>query len=721
MTMTHRKLFRGAAALLRPVLLGLLFGLLTGCPGPAEPAASSDASLKSLEVEAGTLIPAFDPEIPAYIVAVGSDVASLAVSAAAAHAGAALDPPDGILTKDLAEGSSTVFAITVTAEDGSARTYTVTVTRGTVWEANPGEPLAAPTLVPVLQQISVSWDAVTGASAYQVYYGPAGDTEAIRKAGNDGLGTNRSITGLEAGASYDVYVRALMPDGQNRLSVKGTVSLAPVPPAGLSAIYTGPGALDLTWTPSPGATSYQVYYSPGVNDSAQAIFRDPAEDPIYSFTNLENGAVYYFWVKAENSGSISAFSASATIAMPVPPPQDITVINLNEKLWLSWTTIQGADSYEVQYSDSASFSGDPVPASEGGLTLSSLQNDTEYSLRVRSVYSSGVSEWSSVITGTPRASGAIPAAPVIARIGRTVDHSAPRIVLVWNLVDGAEYYEVSYSTGSDPDQGTKINPVNDNACEITGLTRGVSYNVWVRAINTTAPSAWSVPGAPQTPGVGFDPQVFGAYFSRYPFGRAYYMDGYQIGTIGGMKSEYPFNKTRFSNTYGIPGCFEDAAEQIAQMQTPSGYVSQDDDQYVFYNDLGRFGWQSLGVIRMIFHYPEAETGLLFIEKFIGQFSAGNFCVKFTIRDSFNTGVIDYFRGANSSSFAGLSLSQLKARVLRDDDAGVAYPGIRLGYYRGSNAWDADEDFHPTLLPPEPLALWAPGKSTDEECWPAVNW
>ncbi|MDR0732392.1 MAG: cadherin-like beta sandwich domain-containing protein, partial [Treponema sp.] len=685
---------------------------------------SADADLASLAISpagAGTLIPPFTVATTAYALAVENGVANLTVSGVKSHPGAALDPASGSVTKALTVGSGNTFTITVTAENGTQKTYTVTVTRDSLFGENPGEPLAAPALLPYLTQISVSWQAVAGASAYRVYYGPAGQTEALQKAGNDSLGTSRNITGLQAGASYDVYVRALMSDGQHRLSVKATAALAPEAPAGLSAQYTGPGALDLAWTASPGATSYQVYYSPGLNDSSQAIFRDPVYDPVYSFSNLDNGAVYYFWVKAENSGSISAFSAPATITMPVPPPRDITVSSLTEKLRLNWTTIQGADSYEVQHSASASFSGAATtPATGDSLTLTNLQNGAEYSIRIRSVHSGGVSEWSSMVKGTPQPSGDTLAAPVIVRIGRSADHSAPRIVLLWNPVNGAEYYEVSYSAGGDPEGGTKISTITDNACDIdTGLTRGTSYNVWVRAINDVAGSAWSAPVAPQTPGAGFDPRVFGVYFSRYPFGRAYYMDGYQIGSVGGMTSEFPFNKTLYSNTNGIPGCFEN---EISQKETPSGYEIQDDDQYLFYNDLGRFGWQSIGVIRMIFHYSDADTGILLIENLKGLRLSGNFCVKFTINDTFDNGAIDYFRGANSGSFGGLSLPQLKARVMQDDDAGVAYPGIRLGYYRGSNAWDMDSDFHPNLLPPEPLSRAGLSPSnTDEECWPAVNW
>jgi hypothetical protein len=700
-------------------------------------AKSADATLRSLAVSAGTLEPPFSPAATAYTLAVENSVASLTLSAQPGNSAAVLDPASGTLTKDLSVGD-TDFSIIVTAEDGTAsKTYTVTVSRAAVWGENPGEPLAAPSLVPILRQISVSWPAVTGASAYQVYYGPAGEVEAITKAGNDSLGTSRNITGLEAGASYDVYVRALISGGGNRLSAKGTVTLAPAPPTGLSAAYTGPGEADLTWTASTGALSYQVFYSLGVNESDQAIFRDPADDPIYSFTNLKNGVVYYFWVKAENSGGVSAFSDPAEIAMPVPPPQNIIVSSLNEKLRLNWQVVQGADSYEVQYALSASFSdADKQPAEGDSLTLTGLQNGVEYFVRVRSVHTDGSSDWSAVVNGTPQFLGIPPEVPTVVMAGRSADHSAPRIVLIWNPVNAAEYYEVSYSAGPDPDAGTKIFNITDNACEITtGLVAGTSYNVWVRAANDAAASAWSAAVYPQAPGTGFDPQTYGVYFSRYPYGRAYYMDGYQIGTVSGMMTEFPFNKAEFpSYPPGLPAMFQFGWPQAnPRMELVSDYQFEGGDQYIFYNDLNRFGWSYLGIVRMIFEKPNDasgdKTGFVIIEFFKGcEYSSKGaiggsryFKIKFTINETGATAVTkeayDSFRGVNLSELSDLTLSQLKANLMVDNDANVAYPNIRLGSYTG----DTDSDFHPSLLPPEPLNRWAPGKTTDEECWPAVKW
>ncbi|MDR2149016.1 MAG: Ig-like domain-containing protein [Tannerella sp.] len=87
---------------------------------------SSDATLAAIAVSSGTLTPAFSPNITEYTVEVANSVNSITLTATASHAAATVSG-DG--TKSLSVGSN-VFYITVKAENGSLRTYTVTVNRG---------------------------------------------------------------------------------------------------------------------------------------------------------------------------------------------------------------------------------------------------------------------------------------------------------------------------------------------------------------------------------------------------------------------------------------------------------------------------------------------------------------------------------------------------------------------------------------------------------------
>lgn len=88
--------------------------------------ASSNANLSSLKVSAGSLSPSFSPSRTSYTVNVGEDVSVCTISAT---------PQDSAVTvsvggsKNLSMGKN-VRTVTVTAENGATKTYTITINRG---------------------------------------------------------------------------------------------------------------------------------------------------------------------------------------------------------------------------------------------------------------------------------------------------------------------------------------------------------------------------------------------------------------------------------------------------------------------------------------------------------------------------------------------------------------------------------------------------------------
>jgi uncharacterized repeat protein (TIGR02543 family) len=99
-------------------------------------ALSNNANLSSLGVSVGALSPVFSPDRTAYTVVVPKDTFNITINAAAADVKAeSVVQSPGVLAALTALGSkpSIAIAITVTAEDGSVKAYTITVTKG---EAN---------------------------------------------------------------------------------------------------------------------------------------------------------------------------------------------------------------------------------------------------------------------------------------------------------------------------------------------------------------------------------------------------------------------------------------------------------------------------------------------------------------------------------------------------------------------------------------------------------
>ncbi len=97
------------------------------------PVASSDATLKGLSISPGTLYPVFDPSVTNYTVTVAPSVNSVAVTALCNHAKAMVAVSG---TDNLVVGKNTV-SVTVTAENGTTKVYTIDVTRNSAVQLPP--------------------------------------------------------------------------------------------------------------------------------------------------------------------------------------------------------------------------------------------------------------------------------------------------------------------------------------------------------------------------------------------------------------------------------------------------------------------------------------------------------------------------------------------------------------------------------------------------------
>ncbi len=95
-------------------------------------ALSDDNTLASLTILEGVLSPIFAPTVTDYTTTVAQDVEELTVSAIANDEKATVE----VETGEFDENGTAVVTVTVTAENGEERVYTITVTR----EAAPEEP-----------------------------------------------------------------------------------------------------------------------------------------------------------------------------------------------------------------------------------------------------------------------------------------------------------------------------------------------------------------------------------------------------------------------------------------------------------------------------------------------------------------------------------------------------------------------------------------------------
>ncbi len=336
--------------------------------------------------------------------------------------------------------------------------------------------------------VSATWDIISGATGYKVYYGtkPKTYTKSVPS-----TGTSATINNLTNGVKYYFAVTSLSSNGDesaysNEVTVVPADTTPPVQPASLSATPKD-RQVALTWTENDDtAVNYRVFYKAndtcGANVNFGASFA--TNNKTATTSNLTNGIKYCFGVVAYDSSGNK--SATTTVAAT---PFASAAVNLslvsvgNGEVKVRWEAASGANSYKVYYNTNGgdTFTTTIVATSTAGTATNPqiipVTNGLTYKFIVRSIADNIESANSNIISARPFAP---PANLALRGIG---DRS---VRLSWDAAPGAVSYRVYYNQGgtvftkfiASSTAGTAANPQ-----VITGLTNGVTYNLIVRSVN----------------------------------------------------------------------------------------------------------------------------------------------------------------------------------------------------------------------------------------------
>lgn len=169
------------------------------------------------------------------------------------------------------------------------------------------------TFGPGTGQVTASWQYVSGATSYNIYYGggcPAGGSTGggpcipvSNIAVNSALASPYTVNGLADNLIYYFSISAVYPWGESDKTQAVQVSL-PVPAGVTATPGPGKGQVTISWQYVSGATSYNVYYGFGcpvppllcVPSSPIAVISALASP--YTMSMLTSGKIYYFQISA---------------------------------------------------------------------------------------------------------------------------------------------------------------------------------------------------------------------------------------------------------------------------------------------------------------------------------------------------------------------------------------------------------------------------------------
>ncbi len=249
----------------------------------------------------------------------------------------------------------------------------------------------------------------------------------------------------------------------------------------LPGIWTLPGRVEalhsseasdtsqtLQWQPTRGATGYRLY--------VDGRYSDTVTDTTYTYRELDPGKVYTYTVEAINASGTGT-AAILTVTTRPAIPDGIRITDQTEHGFnVHMEPVRGANSYRLQLNQQTYHS------SNGTFAITGLQAGNAYRFHVQAGNDAGYSKAVSLqtITLPPAVEGA-----------RVKSNEPGQIVLDWQPVQGASYYEISDMTSklqgivSQPGYHVKLQPGEWGRTTITPVNdsgRGQAITVDYRAI-----------------------------------------------------------------------------------------------------------------------------------------------------------------------------------------------------------------------------------------------
>ena len=373
-----------------------------------------------------------------YAITGGADQAKFSITETGTNKGKLVfaAAPDFEANGSAASNNSYKVQITVTSGTGErqatqAATFTITVTNAMEKPIAPGAPTVnGVTTNPAALRVSWSAPSNTGKpviSGYQLQY-RKGSTGTFSPAAGTVTGTSTTLRGLDTGTSYQVQVLAKNVDGDSRWSDPGTgTTTTNVKPtftttASFSVVENTTTVGTVTATDSDADDSVTGYAVTGGADETKFSITATtgalvfAAAPDYEANASAAGNNTYKVQITATSGTgarqttkaqaITVTVTDATEKPSVPTGLKITATMLTS-LTAGWSAPNNVgrpalSGYDVAYRQGNS--GTWTDATHTGVgtsvTLSSLDQNTSYQVRVRAKNADGSSGWTSPVTGT---------------------------------------------------------------------------------------------------------------------------------------------------------------------------------------------------------------------------------------------------------------------------------------------------------------------------------
>ena len=270
-------------------------------------------------------------------------------------------------------------------------------------ECTPVSSRPAVTAVPGDSEVTLTWNAIDGASKYAVYrVDPSGAAKCLNSRLTALTYTAKKLTN---GTTYKFYVRAYVDGVWSKFGDADMAECTPVCLRPAVSAVPGDSEVTLTWNAIDGASKYAVYR---VDPSGAAKCLNSRLTALtYTAKKLTNGTTYKFYVRAYVGSAWSKFdNADMTACTPVSTKPSVTAAPGNKQVTLSWSPVDGASKYAVYTVQSdGTLKCHTSRHTETSYTVNKLTNGTTYRFLVRAYVNGAWSKYTDndIVSATPTA------------------------------------------------------------------------------------------------------------------------------------------------------------------------------------------------------------------------------------------------------------------------------------------------------------------------------
>ena len=321
-------------------------------------------------------------------------------------------------------------------------------------------------------QVSLSWNAVTGATKYSIFTYLNGKFTAVAQT----TGTSYTVKNLTNGTKYGFLVTAYVGSSWTTYTaadIKYATPVAAVKP--VFNVTPGDGQAVVTWSALSGATKYAVYtYLNGKFTAA-----GQTTGTAFAVKNLTNGTKYGFLVTAYIGSAWTTFTtADIKYATPVAAVKPVFKVTPGDGLAaVTWSAVPGATKYAVYTYLNGKFTA-AGQTTGTAFAVKNLTNGTKYGFLVTAYIGSA---WTTFTTADIKYATPVSATKPVFK----VTPGDGQATVTWSAVSGATKYAVyTYLNGTF----TAAGQVTGTSFTVTGLNNGTKYGFLVTAY---VGSAWT--------------------------------------------------------------------------------------------------------------------------------------------------------------------------------------------------------------------------------------